>query len=273
MEEQRDGLNRGGKTPAALPDWKEWDPGPASESYERIIESFDDFAATFGGAPVVTEIVFFDVAFDYNPASDVVTPKPGDIASFGAGQLTIYSSVETSAKGLPTGRSTAGTYTSVTTRGPAESRRRLVGHELGHGLAEAAMAADPTTFDAFRLEIGWWVAASGAEELFDMDDRWVRSALIGPMPVRPVADPITARNWLDAKWGQQPMSGYATQAAAEDFAESVMAFVYAPEVLRARSSRRYEFIDRRRHQWQPKLVPVLFGPGDYPLPEGETRVA
>jgi hypothetical protein len=69
------------------------------------------------------------------------------------------------------------------------------------------------------------------------------------------------------------MSDYAVAGGpGEDFAESVMAYVYSPELLRARSPARYDFLAARRTTLLPQLVPMP-PIGDFNVPRGETRLA
>ena len=284
---------RGVTPPTALPGWHDWNPGPSSTVYQAIVDAFEDIDRTFGGVPDVREIVFFDADYDWNGTAFVRRSDVG--ASFGAGHLTIHRAIESHSKGLPVARSNArGRYPTVVIGlqqppdqvegapiplpSRAESQRRIIAHELGHGLAEAAhgptpdLAPDPTMMTDFRLAVGW--TATEPAELFDAGDAAVRRALAaGTRPAAP-AQPITELTWNAAHWGEQPVSSYAVSGGpGEDFAESVMAFVRAPELLRARSPRRYAFLDQHRSRWTRNLVRVA-PPGDYPLPRDDgTRIA
>jgi hypothetical protein len=265
--------NGGTTTPIRIPNWQSWEP--QGEDFQRILDAFDDVAGAFGGVPPVREIVFYDMSYGANQAG-VVTARPRDGASYGAGQLTIYRAATTMDAGIPVGRSVAsGQYpnapvVSIGSAGSspgapvpwpdhAENVRRVIVHELGHGLAEAGNAAQsvanpsgsghPMT-DEFAREVGW------------VGNRLMN---LGPNGA-PTAQEITPDHWNDPAWTEQPVSRYAVAGGlAEDFAESVMAYVRQPNVLLARSPRRYRFIDQRKSQWQSQLRPVTHV-GDFPEP-------
>jgi hypothetical protein len=187
-------------------------------------------------------------------------------------------------KWLPVARSTAsGRYPSVvvgvggvTGQSPgapipypsaAQSRRRVIAHELGHGIAEAAHAADPGVFTAFDRAVGWHDGS-----LYDVQARGVAAALAaGTAP--PASALITAADWNSPAHGEQPMTLYSVIGGpGEDLAESVMAFVYEPALLRTRSPARFAFLQARRATLVRQLVPMP-PVGDFPVPEGATRVA
>lgn len=250
-----------------LPNWQSWDPGPSSPAYRSIIDSFEDFEARVGGYPAVSEILFFKVHYVVNTAG-VGVPDPDTGASFGAGHLTVYETAVTSNRGLPTGRSTAaanyppiviGLSAPGQTRGAPiplptreQSIRRTFTHELGHGLAEAAMDVDPTTFTQYHREIGW--TAGPPAQLFDIGVPAVQTAIAaGTAP--PAQYQITGQNWNSSQWIEQPLSSYMVSGGpSEDFAEAAMAYVEEPSLLAARSPRRFRFLDRNRQTWLQKLV-------------------
>ncbi|HEY1280128.1 MAG TPA: DUF4157 domain-containing protein [Acidimicrobiales bacterium] len=260
----RGGVPAGGIT---LPNWKSWDPGSSSPAYRSIVDSFEDVEARVGGYPAVEEILFFKVHYAVN-ATGVGVPDTGAAALFGAGHLTVYEPAVKSMRGLPTGRSTAaGNYPPVviglSTQGevkgapipvptPEQSIRRTFTHELGHGLAEAAMAVDPTTFTRYPSEVGW--TATSPPQLFDMGVVAVQKAIAaGTSP--PAQYEITAPNWNSSQWIEQPLTSYmVSHGPGEDFGEAVMAYVEEPKLLASRSPRRFAFLDRNRQSWLPKLL-------------------
>ncbi len=265
----------GGTTaPIHIPNWQPWEP--QGMDFQNILDAFDDVAGAFGGIPPVREIVFYAMSYRANNAG-VVTTRPGDGASYGAGQLTIYRAATTMNAGIPVGRSVAsGQYPnapviSIGSAGSspgapvplpdhAENVRRVIVHELGHGLAEAGNAAQATAnpsgsghqmTDDFAREVGW----NAAGQLMNL----------GPNGA-PTAQEITPDHWNDPTWTEQPVSRYAVEGGlAEDFAESVMAYVRQPNVVLARSPRRFRFLDQRKSQWQNQLRPVP-RVGDFPEP-------
>jgi hypothetical protein len=117
----------------------------------------------------------------------------------------------------------------------------------------------------FARAVGW---VNGS--LFDIGVPAVATAIAAGNPP-PAQYEITQNNWNAPNWVEQPVSHYSLEDPSEDFAESVMAYVQAPNLLLARSPRRFAFIRDRRSRWEPGLVkhrPV----GDFPVPSGETRM-
>ena len=260
----RSGAPPGGIT---LPNWQSWDPGTSSPAYRSIVDSFEDFEARVGGYPAVTEILFFKVHYEVN-ATGFGVPVPDTGASFGVGHLTVYEKSVTSMRGLPTGRSTAAANYPPVVAGlsapgqvsgapvpvptPEQSIQRTFTHELGHGLAEAAMAADPATFTRYQREIGW--TATTPAQLFDIGVPAVQTAIAAGTPPPPQYE-ITGRNWNSSQWIEQPLTSYMVSGGpGEDFAEAAMAYVEEPNLLEARSPLRFRFLDRNRQTWLPRLV-------------------
>lgn len=266
--------NGGTTAPIHIPNWQPWEP--QGLDFQHILDAFDDVAGAFGGIPPVREIVFYEMNYEASRAG-VVTARPGDGASYGAGQLTIYRAATTMNAGIPVGRSVAsGQYPNapligiasvgsspgapVPLPGHAENVRRVIVHELGHGLAEAGNAAqavaNPTgsghqMTDEFAQEVGW---------------RGGRLMDLGPTGA-PTAQEITPDRWNDPAWTEQPVSRYAVAGGVgEDFAETVMAYVRQPNALLARSPRRFRFFDQRKAQWQNQLRALPPPVGDFPLP-------
>ncbi|HTG33550.1 MAG TPA: DUF4157 domain-containing protein [Thermoanaerobaculia bacterium] len=289
FEEQRVSLPRQG-TPAGSgltqSVWQSWDPGDASPVYSRIIRAFEEFENRIGGVPPVEQIVFYDMDYEITPAGAAV-PRPDTGASFGAGHLTVYRAATTSRKPLPISRSNArGTYPSVVagvvgvpgqTPGaplpvptPEQDVTRIVEHEMGHGLAEAAMRENPATFNEYRRAVGWTPGLN--PELYDVGVPAVRTALDNGTPP-PATHRITEGDWNHPRWIEQPLSDYMVAGGpGEDFAEAVMVYVNNPGLLRSRSPERYRFLDRRRESWLPQLLrrpPV----GDFPVPRGDQQLA
>jgi hypothetical protein len=288
-EEQRSLLTPRGGTPPqgiTLPEWQSWDPGPSSPVYDLILAGLEETATSLGGVPEVREILFFRINYVVGP-SGVGVPDRDTGASFGAGHLTIYARAVTGAKGLPTGRSTAaGTYPSVVavlapgpteTAGapvplptPGQHTRRVVTHELGHGVTEAAMAAGPQIFARYQRAVGW--TTGGTARLFDIGQPAVRQALTSGTPPPPTFE-ITPDTWNAPAWIEQPISRYMVEGGpGEDFAEAIMAFVHEPALLVARSPARFRFIEAHRAQWLPFLtrLPQI---GDFPVPRGDSAPA
>jgi len=291
QDEQENRLTpQGGAPPGGIhiPNWQAWTPGDAD--LDLIATGFDDVAWAFGGVPAVREIVFFDMHYQLDPTGAVVA-EPDTGASFGAGQLTIYRKLVTGMASIPVARSDpSGRYPRVilsvggvgaTPGAPRpvptheQNVRRLVAHELGHGLAESAhgganvaAATDPTMLADFQRAVGW---VNGA--LFDIGVPAVETAIAAGTPP-PAAFQITENDWNAPRWVEQPVSGYAVRGGPdEDFAESVMAYVHEPNVLLSRSPRRFRFLDSRRSRWEQGLVrPRRLGDFNVPPPGTPTPV-
>lgn len=268
-----------------LPGWKSWNPGANSQVYEWVLQSLEDFQSSIGGVPAIHTIVFYNTEYELttNPVGvQVPSANPDAGASFGAGQLTIYSAFTKRNKALPIARSNPqGNYppvvigvTGTTGQTPGaplplpaqeESSRRMLTHELGHGLAEAAHNVEPGLFDEYKREVGWV-----ATQLFDIGQPAVQSAIANGSPP-PAQFEITVKNWNSPQWVEQPVSDYMVSGGpAEDFAEAVMTFVREPNLLLSRSPHRFRFLSDRKDRWQPALlrVPQM---GDFPLPQGSDR--
>jgi hypothetical protein len=273
-----------------LPGWQSWNPGASSQVYELILESLEDFQSSIGGVPAIQTIIFFNTEYELSPnPAGVPIPRanPNVGASFGAGELTIYRASTTSNQALPIARSNLqGNYppvvigiTGTTGQTPGsplplptreESIRRVLTHELGHGLAEAAHSIEPGLFDDYKREVGW--VAPQPPRLFDIGQPVVQTAIASGSPP-PAQFEITINNWNAPQWVEQPVSGYMVSGGpAEDFAEAVMTFVREPNLLLSRSPRRFRFLWDRKDRWQPALlrVPQV---GDFPLPQGADRAA
>jgi hypothetical protein len=276
-----------GLTPAM---WHRWDPGSSSVIYRYIIEGVLDFASQIGGVPEVKHVIFFDMCYLLNSAG-VAVPQPDTAADFGAGTLTIYRSAESTSQeqrpALPMGRSvTSGQYPGAPTLGfstrgstpgaplliptQREAVRRTITHELGHGLVEAAMsggaggaAPEPEIVTDYAQAVGWYISGA-THELYDAGRGDVRAALAaGRQP--PQQYHITADDWNNPKWIEQPLSLYMVSSDNEpgdDFAEAVKTYVAEPALLRARSPRRFAFIDSHKSKWLRQLTT--------PKPAGQT---
>ncbi len=260
-----------------LPNWQSWDPGQQSLIYQYIVDAFADFSHTFSGFPPVTELIFYNIYYEVGTGGTYVARS--DVgAMFGNTDLSIFSSINSANKGLPFARSnTRGRYPGspgivlsyhgdphaapIGLPSRQESAKRIIFHELGHGLQVAAMQPpggvrttqppDPDMMRDYINEIGRY--PSTGQDLYDIGVAQVRSAIAsGSTP--PAQFKITAATWNDPNWVEQPISEYmVTGGATEDFAEAVMTFTANPALLRSRSSHRYNFLNTRRARWQARL--------------------
>jgi Domain of unknown function (DUF4157) len=281
QEQEQKSTRRGAPIPPHInpATWHSWDPGSASEIYRWIISSLESVSANFGGIPNVQEIVFFEVEYDQDTTSGAVVARPEVGASYGAGVMTIFHSgisrwaafpTERSSTQPPQNRPTAVVQTPGSSPGadlplptPEQSAERTMTHELGHGLAETALtppasggaALDASMMDDYKRAVGW-IGPAGSERLFDIGAQAVQTAITNASPP-PATFEITEAHWNDPRWVEQPMSGYMVRGGpSEDFSEAVSAYVHTPAALRARSPRRYAFLDSRKSRWQPGLRQV-----------------
>ena len=240
----------------------EWNPGDPAAIYRSIVDAFADFAARLGGVPSVKNVVF-------RKGGD------GEAAAFIGGRLEVFDIItgESLRKWLPAGRSEQGaTYPPVGgslpkvegQKGgapiPAPSRavteRRIIAHKLGHGVLEGMLtpgvkqadALDKDLLARFEKAVGWF-----GGQLYDIQDPAVRKA-IQQDGRKPAAAPITVTNWNSPKWGEQPMTDYVLTTADEDFSDSLMAYLYAPQLLNARSPARFAFMEKNKAKWTPILA-------------------
>jgi hypothetical protein len=206
LEELRAGAAGKDHPPADIPAWQAWDPGTSHAVYGDIEAAFDDMARVLGGIPAVREVRFFQSAYEI--AGGAVVEKPGIAADFGGGVLSIYEELTHALKRLRT------TGDKMDAPDASASRRRIIVHELSHGIAETF--STPTNPGYEQGFFTAWDAAAGNP-------------------------------------GERAVSNYAMRNRSEDFAESVMAYVEAPDLLKANSQGRYDFIDSRRSGWATHL--------------------
>ncbi len=275
----------------SIPGWQAWDPGANSDVYQHIIDSFTAFNTSFGGFPSVREISFYQKFYNRNRTTGVITDEPDTGAAFGRDTMAIFEKTATARKGLPVARSNAaGNYANppgiqlgyngdpnaAPIKYPTQrtSVMRLITHELGHGLGVAAAtagyngmpgAADATIFIDYMSAIGW----HNHNELYDIGVPAVRTAIAAN--TQPNAQHrITAANWNDPNWVEQPISSYMVSGGpGEDFAEAVMLFIEDPALLLARSPARHAFITARIATILPRLTqpaPPAAAPAPAPGP-------
>ncbi len=272
--DQRQSMGIASNPAAVLPGWQAWDPGASNTVYQDIVDSFAAVNGTFSGVPIVSEITFYHTYYGLQNGAYVARSGVG--AQFGSTDLSVYESTTTANKGLPIGRSVAsGRYADMPVASlgyggdpnaapvglPSrrQSAMRIIIHELGHGIAVAALqpgyggvgttAVDPNMITDYRRAVGW----ANFSDLYDIGVAAVSTAIqAGTTP--PAAQHITASNWNDPVWVEQPISDYMVSGGpGEDFAEAVMVFVENPGLLLARSPHRHAFLDTRRATWQPRL--------------------
>jgi hypothetical protein len=241
----------------------DWDPGDPAAIYRSIADAFADFAAALGGAPPVDEIRLRKT----DPAD------PNTPAAFSARKLEVFDLIERRNRWLPVTRSSKGAKYSTPTaqvsgvKGQqggaplalptrAASERRVIAHELGHAIVEGMLTPgvkqsaplDKDLINRFKKAVGWF-----GDKLYDIQDPAVRKA-IQDEGAQPSATPITSDDWNNPKWGEQPITEYPLTGAHEDFPESLMAYLYAPELLKLRSPARFRFFESEKAAWKPILI-------------------
>ena len=260
--------------------WQSWDPGTSSIVYRHIVDAFDEFTWTFGGVPRVTTVTFYQMYYERGNTGLVPNADVG--ASYGGGTMNVYSRIDSTARlGLPFARSVAsGSYPGapvLVTTGPGLTPgapvgfpsselgvKRIIWHELGHGLVETAAGPcgttappDPTIMSDYRAAIGWH-----GGKLYDIGNAGVRADLAaGRTPAANLE--ITASDWNHPRWREQPISAYMVSEPGEDFAEAVRAYIEKPALLQSRSPERHRFIGARLHNYV-RCLRQIQRPGDYP---------
>lgn len=219
-------------SPTAITGWQVWEPEAASDLYADITAGFEAASRVFGGIPDVNEIRFLDS--DYDNVGGTAERRQDHGAHYSGGIISIFRRLETASWALPEGASRPGRPTAVTYGSQTENRRRMIVHELGHGIAErfgtpGRPGAEEGLFAAFNRAAGW----TGGH-------------------IEQNGTTLTQTNWNDA-WPEQPVSRYSLSNPGEDFAETIMAYVERPAALRARSPARFAFIDSRRASWASNL--------------------
>jgi hypothetical protein len=256
-------------------DWQAWDPGASSPLYDAILGAIEDFGREVGGVPDIGQVVFYNIRYVRDDQGNVVADTNAAAEFRSRGVLYVYRAAlpetEVVAGGtgirrtgalLPTGRSTPGRKgmaAPLDAPTQAQSQRRTVAHELAHGIDFRTEA-----LREFEKVVGW-VRVGSEQRLYDIQARGVAQAIKRDPPREPpAAARITKDDWNSGAHGEQPMSRYAVTSSAEDFAESLMSWLYAREVLKVRSPARFKFFDdqARRRGWLPKLVT----PGARPAP-------
>jgi hypothetical protein len=246
-------------------DWKAWDPGTSAPLYDEILRAIEDVGREVGGLPDFGQIVFYDVRYDYDDQLNVIAQPniPAEFRSRGiinvyraalfetnvvaGGQAISRSGIDLASRRSTPGR--RGAIAPMATATRAESQRRTVAHELGHGVEFRT-----GVLREFEQAVGW-VRIRGELRLYDIQASGVKRAIErGSEP--PAAARITKADWNSGTHLEQPMREYAVSDSAEDFADSMMAWLYARDTLKDRSPARFAFFDdqARRRGWLPRLV-------------------
>ncbi len=251
LAEQAAELIRYGTVPRATPPadvermlqaagWASWAPPADHGLWKDLAQAFDDVGGVFGGVPKIERILFFQTAWEHDPAASggpVLKPHKEEGAYVSGTTMGVNEHGTAAQMNLPTATTRSTTGTGGINVGLA-SRLQVMTHELGHGLVQAFLAEDPVTeAKRFEREVGWHQHS----ELYDVQGRGVRDAL-GRGDAPDPAQRITGTNWFQPTWKEQPPSRYAvTGGPAEDMAETLMMFVRAKSTLGDRSPARLEW--------------------------------
>ncbi|HEY2636969.1 MAG TPA: hypothetical protein VGI54_06240, partial [Solirubrobacteraceae bacterium] len=243
--------------------WAAWDPGTNATLFDEVVTAFTDVQREVGGLPDITEVVFYELHYGWDAADNVVS-DPNAAASIRGRQMNVYkaalfptqvltggSSFTKSGVPFAKERSTKKAEAGEDSPTRAESQRRSVAHELGHGIERRTGALDD-----FEKAVGW-VRVGGDKRLYDIQDPAVRKAIDkGTEP--PAAARITKADWNSGKHREQPMRDYAVTDSEEDFADSLSAWIYARDTLKQRSPARWKFFEDHKGAtsgWAAKLIP------------------
>jgi hypothetical protein len=89
-------------------------------------------------------------------------------------------------------------------------------------------------------------------QLYDIGRPEVQKALAaGKTP--PVSALVTEKNWAKAEIVEQPMAPYMVVSPSEDLPEAIAAYLNRPIVLKARSPRRFAFVEKHMPAWRAGL--------------------
>jgi len=220
--------------------WTAWSPFEKSPDWTAMVDGLARFSATLGGLPSVTEIIFLKQ--DYDHSSGRLVPRPDVGASFSAGSLLVFQ------------KGTGGRFVAAARRtpdAPSDTTRENVGyemtHELAHGVVEKAMETDPSVVTRYGAAVGWF-----GGRLYDIGRNDVQEALAAKR-TPPESAALTAKNWEKADVVEQPMAEYMITSPSEDLPEAIAAYVNRPDVLKARSPRRFGFIEQHIAGWRKAM--------------------
>jgi hypothetical protein len=222
--------------------WTAWSPPEKSGEWTAMVDGLARFAAAVGGLPAVTEIIFFAQDYDYSTADLRLTPRPDVGASFAAGSLLVFQ------------KGTRGRFVAAARRepgSPSNTTREGLGyemtHELGHGVVEKALESDPSVLTRYGVAVGWF-----GGRLYDIGRQAVQEALSANR-APPESTRLTKDNWEKADVVEQPMAEYMVTSPSEDLPETIAAFVNRPDVLKARSPRRFTFVEKHIGAWRTAM--------------------
>ena len=222
--------------------WTAWSPPEKSGDWTAMVDGVARFAAAVGGLPAVTEILFFAQDYDLGGADHRLTPRPDVGASFSAGSLLVFRK-GTRGRFVAAGRRDPGRPSNTTREGVGYEMT----HELGHGVVEKAMETDKSVLTRYGAAVGW----SGGQ-LYDIGRPGVREALAANR-TPPASALLTKDNWEKADVVEQPMAEYMVTSTGEDLPETIAAFVNRPDVLKARSPRRFAFVEQHVGAWRTAM--------------------
>jgi hypothetical protein len=223
--------------------WASWSPFEKAPDWTAIVDGLARFSATMGGLPTVTEIIFLKQDYDYGSVDGRLVPRPDVGASFAAGSLLVFEK-GTRGRFVASARRMPKSPSSTTTR---EDVGYEMTHELAHGVVERAMESDPSVLTRYGAEVGWL-----GNRLYDIGRPEVLAALAAKR-VPPESAVLTAKNWEKADVVEQPMAEYMVTSPSEDLPEAIAAYVNRPDVLKARSPRRFAFVERQIAGWRKAI--------------------
>ena len=181
-------------------DWKAWDPGASSPLYDEILGAIEDFGREIGGVPDIGQSSSTMSATTTTSQLNVVADTNAAAQIRSRGIMIVYraalfetawrdrrAAFSRSASICPPGaapRGRRGRARRWTRPTRAESQRRTVAHELGHGVELAT-----GSLDEFEQTVGW-VRVGAEPRLYDIQAKGVtRRSRRAPSPRPPRGSP------------------------------------------------------------------------------------
>lgn len=221
--------------------WTPWSPPEKSPDWIALVDGVARFAATVG-LPSVTEILFFAQDYDVSATDRRLVPRPDVGAYYSGGSLVVFRK-GTAGRFIAASRREEGAQASETRENVAYEMT----HELAHGVIEKAMQTDPSLVTRYAAAMGWV-----GNQLYDIGRPEVQKALAA-RTTPPASTVVTEKNWAKAEVVEQPMAEYMVISPSEDLPEAIAAFINRPDVLKARSPRRYAFVEKHMPAWRKAL--------------------
>ena len=166
--------------------WSPWSPGSSSPTYASISAGIQDFARAAGGLPPFEEILFFEFPIEPLMLQGQLRVRRGQAAAeFGSRKLLVYKNTELQAreKVIPVRKDRPGHASPAPRPSQDVGVRRIIAHELGHGLPQLAFErardagrANRLLVEEYKAHVGW-VGRGEAARLYDIGVSEVEQAI------------------------------------------------------------------------------------------------